>query len=739
MRNDLRVGRAVTWVLVFAFGAAAWGQPVDRRQPVDKRQAVTVRDTADAGSKHTVVLGLSNMTRSRDGGSLTLVTTSGAKLTVERGAVQQVARGDGKHKYLATIDASEVVKSRAGDQYVLVMGKAKEAVSVKDVVEHTPPAKAVKPDPGDTARKPTPADTKVTAAKRAELLKHPKMKTPVRELIKPVRAATPSLTTKLRTAPKVTAGGDPVAIPLSGSDLGALTSAAAYRNNKPDPSVKVSLTNLDLRKRRTAVVTAAAETEPGKLELRFMAGRRVVGSGLPLQVVAAPTDDGLPLMIAIEADFKIPPRATRTDVTHYRSSEPGSRSRALDVVGLVQNFVAEGTHITKVDFQARGSGTAAVVITGPGSGGNLELARQSITLNSTTSRSVTFDEPVAVTPGNLYRLWLVKGGSSTFEAVVSAGAGDYPWSSAWGKPSADESYENRSADWNATVHGYWLGKPAAPARPTKHALIICLENGGLSLENIEEISENVPEIAVATCGSNQTTLRGDETLAEALMAMAGLGLHCLNPTNWTVEWLTFEDWWAPVTDHVMETINDSLSGMVAGTTPLKYDKIVQLDDGEFTRERVLQEIEDLSDEYVIDMHFLCHGGTNVIVGDNHEWFTPSNFFRPLYQRMVSGAAPLHLRAVYQMNCSSGTLVDDWRAVGAEVVNGTEGDKLNCMPTMYHHFLQGWLAGKSFKKSVDDSYAAAVPYWSVVWVMDADKVPDSKHSVHGDGDLVMSSP
>jgi hypothetical protein len=58
---------------------------------------------------------------------------------------------------------------------------------------------------------------------------------------------------------------------------------------------------------------------------------------------------------------------------------------------------------------------------------------------------------------------------------------------------------------------------------------------------------------------------------------------------------------------------------------------------------------------------------------------------------------------------SGTLKDNWTALGAIVVNGTQQQYNNNMPHQYFHFLGHWLGIKGMSDSSQRSYDEAALY------------------------------
>lgn len=242
-----------------------------------------------------------------------------------------------------------------------------------------------------------------------------------------------------------------------------------------------------------------------------------------------------------------------------------------------------------------------------------------------------------------------------------------------------------------------------PSRPTKKALIVVLENGGI-VKNLGQFHLELPKLRVATCKSFNFELKAGQNIGDLvgdLSAASFSSLECLNPfeiqKNWTI--MTLADFVDKESDRMLEN-------GVKGTTSLlraqaRYNQVVVLEDGTATPAALIQKIGELARDHLIDIHILTHGGNNHFVGATN--FTSASFFEPLKARMVSGEIPLYLRAVYQMNCLGGTLRDEWLSLGVDVVNGTEGSKLNYMPWQYLEFLKEWLGGATFAVSNQRAY------------------------------------
>jgi hypothetical protein len=161
---------------------------------------------------------------------------------------------------------------------------------------------------------------------------------------------------------------------------------------------------------------------------------------------------------------------------------------------------------------------------------------------------------------------------------------------------------------------------------------------------------------------------------------------CLNPAEWDIDTFNPYDWLNDQTDQALENAVKAHNSLV--NTQSYYERVVVMEDADATPSRVLAMMRALAPEYVIDVHVLTHGTNNEFIGYQNSRFKQSNFFGPLMSDRAAGKLFLH--TVYQMNCVSGTLKDEWLALGATAVNGTGGTYLNNMPQQYFHFLESWL-------------------------------------------------
>jgi len=256
-----------------------------------------------------------------------------------------------------------------------------------------------------------------------------------------------------------------------------------------------------------------------------------------------------------------------------------------------------------------------------------------------------------------------------------------------------------------------------PAKPSKQALLIILENGGV-MNNVDPSLKSAlnRNIVTATCGDWEFTLAPNQSIVDLVQGIAGQlagNLTCIDPRNWHQSVFNPLTWLNEQTDYALEaavTANNSLVN-----TQSRYDRVVVMEDADAVPARVLAMIRELAPEYVLDVHVLTHGTNEAFIGYNHTPFNDGNFFGVLASERAAGL-PLYLRAVYQMNCVSGTLKDNWRALGAISVNGTLQTFNNNMPHQYLHFLQKWLNGTGMGDGSQQSFADAAFYSRPVYTL-----------------------
>ncbi len=337
-----------------------------------------------------------------------------------------------------------------------------------------------------------------------------------------------------------------------------------------------------------------------------------------------------------------------------------------------------------------------------------------------------FDPAFRLTVGNIYRIQLKMSRKNNIGVTASSDAYLY-------------NQAPRNYDLNMRVKGRRINRAPAPARPTKTALIVVLENGGVGLDSIPVLNNLPPAIPTFRCGSWEFPRKENENTLQFLARLWGMlseNAYCLQPWEWQPYILITSDWWQKISDKLLEDVSEAVRMAVDGGTPYTYDKVQVLRDSDANPSRLISTLANLSRSYIIDIHVLTHGGEKTICGKEH--ITVPNFFIPMKQRIVRDEMYLNLRAVYQMNCKSGTLVPDWRGLGAEVVNGTFQEYNNYMPSQYYHFMIHWLNNETFDEATSKSYEDARPYFEAIWAEEPDNVIMSKLFVTGTGTVKMTT-
>jgi len=348
--------------------------------------------------------------------------------------------------------------------------------------------------------------------------------------------------------------------------------------------------------------------------------------------------------------------------------------------------------------------------------------------------TVTFPRPREVTPGSIYSVEV------TLPVATKLGCRDgdanYRWGTAIGGDA--KSPEAWRTDLNLRIHG---GVPPAAGTTNKRALIVIMENGGVTLSSIPGFEESAPTIdywVCKACVDFKIEYDPEDEIVDVIGSVAGQiwdnagdCLGCLDPGNWKKERFPLASWFEGISDRVSEDMARAVVLATGATTKHKYDKVIVLEDAGTRQNKILDAIYQLGRDYELDIHVLTHGSTDCFIGYDDQPIGAS-FFSTLAQ--YNSAGHLRLRAVYQMNCVSGTLVDDWQAVGADVVNGTAGTKNNYMPTQYFGFLSHWLNGEQFDESVRLGFEEAKPFYSVAYSHEPHLVTDSQMQAHGNRNL-----
>lgn len=272
-----------------------------------------------------------------------------------------------------------------------------------------------------------------------------------------------------------------------------------------------------------------------------------------------------------------------------------------------------------------------------------------------------------------------------------------------------------------TLQPFKPGVTRPAVKPGKNALVIILENGGV-MNNVDPALRRALDIDVdvLTCDDFSFEVEDGmgpvELIAEVGSAIGG-ALQCLDPRNWRRSSVNVGNWLNDQTDAALEEAVKGQRSLV--NTQSYYDRVVVLEDADAVPESVIATMRSLAPNYVIDVHVLTHGDTNRFVGHRGVSFNAANFFNPLKADVDAGK--LYLRAVYQMNCVSGTLKDEWQSLGAIAVNGTRGSNLNNMPHQYLHFMYLWLQSPpglagledASRRSFQDAAAYSRPIYSLV--------------------------
>ena len=239
--------------------------------------------------------------------------------------------------------------------------------------------------------------------------------------------------------------------------------------------------------------------------------------------------------------------------------------------------------------------------------------------------------------------------------------------------------------------------PATPARPAT-ALLVLMENGGFTNGMPADAA-----IGVRLCGRFQIPSGTD---LGALLASAAAGLEtsasCLKRANWKPVTMPVTRYVAAITNQIIEDVG---VGAIRARTATTYDRVVILQDGEVTIDRIRSTLTSLASRYTLDIHVLAHGSSRSVSFRNRP-------LTPLDIRSLSAIPNLRLRSVYQQNCYGSSLVDDWLAAGARAVNGS--DRINYMPLSYLSFLKRWAGGQTFRGAVEGSTTDWVPYFRTVY-------------------------
>lgn len=141
----------------------------------------------------------------------------------------------------------------------------------------------------------------------------------------------------------------------------------------------------------------------------------------------------------------------------------------------------------------------------------------------------------------------------------------------------------------------------------------------------------------------------------------------------------------------------------------RYDKVIILEDSEATGANLARALLDASKEHTVDVLLLVHGHEECLVGYLGEEMVGKETFGPLAVAYKADPSVLNIRAVYGLNCYGASLARWWMALGAKAVNGPMGVNWFPEPSL-SVFLENWLRGVPFGKSVRRSNDAANSLW-----------------------------
>jgi hypothetical protein len=257
--------------------------------------------------------------------------------------------------------------------------------------------------------------------------------------------------------------------------------------------------------------------------------------------------------------------------------------------------------------------------------------------------------------------------------------------------------------------------PTGP--PGKRALLVIMENGGAGTNLDPQVRQALSNLNIrtVTCGNFEFELREGEDVLSLIGRLGNLlfsNAACLNPANWRQQTFNGLQWFNQLTDQALENAVKANGSLL--NTQSYYDRVVVMEDAAATPQQVIPVIRQLEPEYVLDIHVLTHGGNETFFGYNHVQFNAASFFDVL--KADKDAGRLYIRAVYQMNCVSGTLKDNWIALGAVTVNGTTGLNNNSMPFQYFHYLAHWLETMGMSDASQVSWQEASVYAGPIYAL-----------------------
>lgn len=425
----------------------------------------------------------------------------------------------------------------------------------------------------------------------------------------------------------------------------------------------------------------------------------------------------------------------RTSVIYNVTPEPANAPWVQSDGGCMQFFIMTSSEITSIQLPIQGTGQVVCDIFD--SAQKYRGAKEQ-TIAASGNTVFTFSPPIKGTIGEELRFRVTRktAGSLKFRMADEL---SYPWD------NPRNPYDSNFKDVYGTVHGAAsLLSLQQPTKPSKRALIVFLENGGVSLKSVPGLATlPFPSVRFAKCGSLEFKMKDGESVADMIARLVKEGINLaanmMNPSNWSIRQMTFEEWFKPTSDMMIEQVVKGIQLAQNGSTRYKYDKVVKLEDSTANAASLLNAVRALTPTYQIDIHVLAHGSRGWFVGSNSQTVEMINFFKPLYQLQVKGGTGRPwLRGIYQMNCVGGTLVPYWQALGCNVVNGTDRFYNNWMPPQYFHFMQNWLNGDSFAVANTKGYDAAKVYMGPIYISRPSYVTESQLLVHGNGNLKVNS-
>jgi hypothetical protein len=389
------------------------------------------------------------------------------------------------------------------------------------------------------------------------------------------------------------------------------------------------------------------------------------------------------LLIAHRPAPEFDPVLKTTSRLDYNVWSTGSDLATASRTRIQQGFIAHVSTLDSIEVNVSGGTTPIATVLGPT---GIQVASIPMTVEDDTATAL-FEPGVPLKPGDFYTVRI-----QTATAAAFFGAKDnerYVFSEAEAiRPGTASTTDSLGFDLNMRIWGSAPFRPAAPA-PTKRALLLLINNAGITLGGVQELRGSAPE---------------------------------------TTEEFGLKEF----TGFTMEEVAKGISLATTGTSRGKYDKVVKCEDSQFTASNVLEALRSL-DNYMVDIHVLSQGSEDSIVGYNNARLNTTNFFRPIEERRARGES-INIRAVYQMNGFSGSLVLEWLAVGADVVNGTGDGKLNMMPPQYFGFLKHWMNGEGFGASVNAGFDEIQWFFDVLYAKKPSSISDSRMFIHGNDNL-----